>query len=387
MKKNIYIDYKIADTSKYLGNSFPPLIYKYLSKFENLSVFSLADKNIPDIDCIIIINGGSHWTYKDLKLNNIHKNQIIKWLYPKYKKIIFKIGYIISLNKMNFFKQHMYSNKSYEKHFRNLIKKYPNAKIIHRLDGIYQMIGKVYGYDKTIQRINEKSNLTIYQSKYSKTVWEKGVKTVFGNSTKIKPKDSVIINNGVDLSIFNSSGNSFNYGVKYPILNVSASPSPKKGLYKILELAECLKGNNEFHFYLIGNQVDDPLCGSDIKYFDNVSYLGKIMDRNKIASYYKGAKIFMFPSEEDCSPNVVIEAMACGLPILTTNSGGIPEIIECENKKAGIYIDELNPIMSLNTLIKFYEKFSKNASYLAKNYFDFEITSKNYLNEIKKIMS
>ena len=95
----------------------------------------------------------------------------------------------------------------------------------------------------------------------------------------------------------------------------------------------------------------------------------------------------MFPSEEDCSPNVVIEAMACGLPILTTNSGGIPEIIECENKKAGIYIDELNPIMSLNTLIKFYEKFSKNASYLAKNYFDFEITSKNYLNEIKKIMS
>ena len=40
------------------------------------------------------------------------------------------------------------------------------------------------------------------ESKYSKTVWEKGVKTVFGNSTKIKPKDSVIINNGVDLSIF-----------------------------------------------------------------------------------------------------------------------------------------------------------------------------------------
>ena len=48
------------------------------------------------------------------------------------------------------------------------------------------------------------------------------------------------------------------------------------------------------------------------------------MDRNKIASYYKGAKIFMFPSEEDCSPNVVIEAMACGLPILTTNSGVYP---------------------------------------------------------------
>ena len=111
------------------------------------------------------------------------------------------------------------------------------------------------------------------------------------------------------------------------------------------------------------------------------------MDRNKIANYYKGAKIFMFPSEEDCSPNVVIEAMACGLPILTTNSGGIPEMIDYENIKAGIYIDEHNPIMSLNTLIKFYEKFSKNALFLSKNYFDFEITANNYLNEIKKIMS
>ena len=102
MKKNIYIDYKITDISKYHGNSFPPLIYKYLSNFENLNVYSLGDKNIPKIDCIIIINGGSHWTYKDLKLNNINKNQIIKWIYSKYKKIFLKFGYIISLNKDEF---------------------------------------------------------------------------------------------------------------------------------------------------------------------------------------------------------------------------------------------------------------------------------------------
>lgn len=386
MKKKIYLDYKINDLSNYHGNSFPPLIYKYLKKNKNFEVINLSDKNKKNLDCIIIINGGSHWTYRDLSLKNIHRYQIIKWIYPKFRKIYILIGYIFGLNNIGFYKRHLYSNKSYEKHFKNLISNNPKAKVIHRLDGIYQMIGKVYGYDKTIKKINAFSDLTIYQSKYSKNVWENGVDTSFGKSTIINPKHSKIINNGVDLSLFNSSGDIHNYGVKFPILNVSASPSPKKGLYKILELAECVKNNNNFHFYLIGKQIDDPLCGLDIKNFDNVTYIGQIMSRREIAKFYKGAKIFIFPSEEDCSPNVVIEAMACGLPVLTINSGGIPELINVKNMKAGLYLDDDNPIMSLNTLIKFHEKFSKNAKYIAKNYFNFENTAENYLVEIEKII-
>ena len=101
-------------------------------------------------------------------------------------------------------------------------------------------------------------------------------------STTLNPNNSIIINNGVDLSIFNNKGKKYEYGVKFPILNVSASLSPKKGLYKILELAECLKNNNDFHFYLIGNQINDPYCGKDISLFHNVSYLGQIIDRYKL---------------------------------------------------------------------------------------------------------
>lgn len=386
MKQKIYLDYKIDNLSNYHGNSFPPLLYKFLKKNKNFEVFSLSDKFIKDLDCIIIINGGSHWTYKDLNYKNIHKYQLIKWLYPKFRKFFILFGYIFSLNNIGFYKRHLYPNKSYEKHLKNLISNNPKAKIIHRLDGIYQMIGKVYGYDKTIRKINDISDLTIYQSKYSKKVWENGVNTIFGKSTIIKPINSKIITNGVDLSIFNQLGDFYDYGVRFPILNVSASPSPKKGLYKILELAECLKNNNEYHFYLIGNQVDDPLCGSDIKNFDNVSYFGQVLDRQEIAKYYKGAKIFIFPSEEDCSPNVIIEAMACGLPVLTIKSGGIPEMINVEDTKAGLYLDDNNPVMSLNTLIKFYDKFSNNAKYLANKNFNFENTVENYSIEIEKLV-
>ena len=54
-------------------------------------------------------------------------------------------------------------------------------------------------------------------------------------------------------SIFNKKGKKYEYR-SISILNVIKSIS-KKGLYKILELAECLKNNNDFHFYLIGNQI------------------------------------------------------------------------------------------------------------------------------------
>ncbi len=385
-KINIYLDYRIDKLSDYHGNSFPPLIYKYLLKDENINAYNLNNRNLNNLDCIIIINGGSHWTYKDLKITNIHKFQIIKWLFPKFKYFFLLLGTLVGFNKIGIYKRHLYPNKSYEKHISNLLKNNPRAKVVHRLDGVYQIIGKVYGYDNTIKKINQKSDLTVYQSNYSKKVWEKGTKTVFGKSTTINPNKSIIINNGVDLSIFNKKGKKYEYGVKFPILNVSASLSPKKGLYKILELAECLKNNNDFHFYLIGNQINDPYCGKDISLFHNVSYLGQVKDRYKLVEYYFGAKIFIFPSEEDCSPNVILEAMACGLPILTVNSGGIPELINHGRRSAGLYLDEDNPIMSLNTILKFYNKYSQDAEIIVKENYDIKFTAKNYIEEIKKLV-
>ena len=59
-KINIYLDYRIDKLSNYHGNSFPPLIYKYLLKDENINAYNLNNRNLNNLDCIIIINGGSH---------------------------------------------------------------------------------------------------------------------------------------------------------------------------------------------------------------------------------------------------------------------------------------------------------------------------------------
>tara|TARA_B100001057_G_scaffold221315_2_gene221718 strand:+ start:8226 stop:9407 length:1182 start_codon:yes stop_codon:yes gene_type:complete len=365
---NIYIDYKVPTTSNYLGNSFPPLIYNYFNKNSKFNVYSLNDSKIPNIDFCFIMNGGSHWTYRDFKVSNFSINQLLIWTFPRFHKIFLLLAYIFKLPSSIFFKRHMLQNSSYEKHLTKLKKKNPNMKIIHRLDGIYQVICKVYGYDKSVIKLNQMSDLTIYQSRYSKDSWEKGHDSIFGKTQIIKPQRSIILNNGVSTDIFNTIGKKLNLQGKWKILSISASPSPKKGLFRILELANSLKDNKDFIFYLIGNQNKDPIFGKYLKNYKNIIHLDEIKDRKLLSNYYRSCDIFVFPSEDDCSPNVILEAMASGLPILTVDSGGIKELIEKNNLIGGLYIDDKNPVMNLQNIIKFYDKFKFNALEIIKNY-------------------
>lgn len=60
---------------------------------------------------------------------------------------------------------------------------------------------------------------------------------------------------------------------------------------------------------------------------DNVDFLGRL-DSNRIADLYRESDFLLNPSTVDNSPNSVIEALACGVPVVTTNVGGIPRLVE-----------------------------------------------------------
>ena len=44
-------------------------------------------------------------------------------------------------------------------------------------------------------------------------------------------------------------------------------------------------------------------------------------------AFYRAADVFALSSDFDNSPNVVLEAMACGLPVVTTDVGGVREFV------------------------------------------------------------
>jgi len=51
----------------------------------------------------------------------------------------------------------------------------------------------------------------------------------------------------------------------------------------------------------------------------------------KVAQYINAADILTLPSWSEGYPNVLVEALACGCPVVATNVGGIPEIVTTEN--------------------------------------------------------
>lgn len=59
-----------------------------------------------------------------------------------------------------------------------------------------------------------------------------------------------------------------------------------------------------------------------------INYVGRLNDDISLAMLYNACDIFVTPSIADNYPNVILEAMACGLPCVGFNIGGIPEMIQ-----------------------------------------------------------
>jgi len=70
-------------------------------------------------------------------------------------------------------------------------------------------------------------------------------------------------------------------------------------------------------------QLRSMACELDIMH--QINFLGACYD---IRRYLQRAQFFVLPSKFEGLPNVVLEAMACGLPVLATRVGGVPDIIE-----------------------------------------------------------
>lgn len=138
--------------------------------------------------------------------------------------------------------------------------------------------------------------------------------------------DIVTIHNGVDLNIFkpyeNSEATKFKYNVKnkFLILGVASPWVKRKGLSDFIEISKYLKPDEVV--ILVGlkkNEIEKmPI---------NIIGLLKTENKQQLAYLYSAADVFVNPTLEDNFPTTNIEALACGTPVITYDTGGSPEAV------------------------------------------------------------
>lgn len=146
-----------------------------------------------------------------------------------------------------------------------------------------------------------------------------------------------VINNGIDLDVFKPTHSNFReqYGIpedKYIVLGVSFAWGYRKGLDCFVEMAEKL--GKQYQIVLVG--TDDEI---DKNLPKNIISIHRTQNQKGLAEIYSVADVFAMPTREENYPTVNLEAIACGTPVVTFETGGSLEMLD---DKTGIVVEANN---------------------------------------------
>lgn len=131
-----------------------------------------------------------------------------------------------------------------------------------------------------------------------------------------------VINNGINTLVFKPTKSKFKtmYDLKnkYIVLGVAFGWGDRKGYKDCLKLAEILDDN--YQIVLVG------VTKEQIKLLpNNILGIQQTNSQKELAEIYSASDIFINTTYEDNYPTVNLEARACGLQVITYNTGGSPE--------------------------------------------------------------
>ncbi|KGK91255.1 hypothetical protein DP73_04635 [Desulfosporosinus sp. HMP52] len=208
------------------------------------------------------------------------------------------------------------------------------------------------------------------------------IKQTITKRYNVNENDIPVIFNGIDLSkciikkSYNASSESFN------ILNI-ARLAEQKNHRMLLHVMKELKNQwPSVRLSIIGNGFLKNEIISEINQLninDMVELLGV---KDNVYQYLSQADMFILPSLYEGMPMTLIEAMGSALPIVTTNVGGIPTMIE--NEKEGLLVNP-NGQELLDAILKLKDENSRrtmgqNARNKALKKFSAEQMAKAYIN-------
>ncbi|GAG68358.1 unnamed protein product, partial [marine sediment metagenome] len=140
---------------------------------------------------------------------------------------------------------------------------------------------------------------------------------------------------GIDLEQFNTTVKGVQVRKKYSrndeklILTVCRL-EPRKNIFTLISAAKIVcQRNSQIKFLLVGEGISREKIKEQIKkakLWNKIILTGQVKDE-ELVSYYRACDLFVLPTLEEGFGIVLLEAMACGLPVISTTVGAVPEVV------------------------------------------------------------
>jgi teichuronic acid biosynthesis glycosyltransferase TuaC len=176
------------------------------------------------------------------------------------------------------------------------------------------------------------------------------------SAAEFVPAEKVrVIGNGIDPDVFHpidriEARRLLGLGKYGPLLVSVGTLAPRKGFHLVMEaVAKLSRRYPRIRFAIVGGDGAEGAMGTELRQLaeklglgDRVIFAGP-RKRHELALWYSAADAFVLATAHEGCPNVVLEALACGTPVVATPVGSIPEILA--DREAGLLVEREVPAL------------------------------------------
>lgn len=152
----------------------------------------------------------------------------------------------------------------------------------------------------------------------------------FVRESFLKDKQIQAIHNGVDLNVFAPTTRGTQISETFKVLAVSSVWTLEKGIHDIYQLREILPEDVEIVMVGVSEKQQQQLP-------KGIRGIQRTQNIQELVKLYNEADVLINPTYADTFPTVNLEALACGTPVITYNTGGSPEAID---EKTGVVVPQ-----------------------------------------------
>ena len=206
---------------------------------------------------------------------------------------------------------------------------------------------------------------------------------------KVDEKKITVIPNGIDIGIFKPS--SLKKSLSFRIVTTASADIPLKGLrHLILALPRVIRQFPLTSLTVIGKSPEKSNLNKlidDLDLEDKITFRSGISEKEIVKTYHD-SDIAVIPSLYEGFGFGAGEAMACGVPLISTDSGGLKQVIgdAALKIKPGSVNQIEEGILKLFTEEKIRQELAKKGRERMEEFFDWKIAASAYIEVFKKII-